>query len=151
MPCNLAVTITKAVTAPEHLQALLTPEIVKTLVESFVRSHEIFQAYSNAQVRITTGTKAIDILLDWRHRITIYPNRQGVWQVQTLFQRGEEKLSQTVTELFTTLLAKGADRLYAKKVKGVLSSFGKVAESQAKVKDGEQTVDVTLLKFEINV
>jgi hypothetical protein len=153
MPCNLAVTITKATTAPEHLQKLLTPAVVKALVEPFVKAHEIFRGYDYQNVHLyerTNHPNMVEIYLSWGRRIELQ-QINGVWTVYGRFPRTEEAKLAQMAELLEQLLARGADRLYARQVKQALSAFGKVAESQARVKDGEQTVDVTLLKFEIDV
>ena len=148
MPCNLAVSITKAAVLPEHLQKLLTAPVIKVLVESFIKTHEVFKAYPNASVRVVKDN-LVELVLDWGHRITIYRNFQGVWQVNGDFQRYERRLGEQITDLLSTLLTKGADRMYARQIKNALQTFGKVEESQAKVKQGTETLDVTLLTFEI--
>ncbi|MGH2505869.1 MAG: hypothetical protein ACRDHZ_00380, partial [Ktedonobacteraceae bacterium] len=148
MPCNLAVSITKATTAPEHLQKLLTSEVVKAVVESFVKTHEIFKGYQYQNVRLYERMGMVEIYLGFGHRLEL---RQvnGVWTASGRFPRGEEAKLENMTSLLSVLLSKGADRLYARQVKAALQQFGQVNESQAKVNDGEEMMNVTLLQFEV--
>ncbi|MEO9030631.1 MAG: hypothetical protein ABI413_17625, partial [Ktedonobacteraceae bacterium] len=113
MPCNLAVTITKGVTAPEHLQKLLTPAVVQALVESFVKTHEIFKGYQYQNVRLFERMDMVEIYLSFGHRLEL---RQinGVWTMNGRFPRNEGASLENMTSLLTTLLNKGADRLYAR-------------------------------------
>ena len=142
MPCNLAVTITKAVVAPEHLLKLLTPKVVEALVDGFVRQHVSFQKYSPLRVRASRG--GITIWLGYGRQISIVGH-----QVSASFPRGEERKGEELAQLISTLLAKGADRLFAQQVKRSLQQVGRVQESQRSVNDGEQVVPVTMFKVEM--
>jgi len=143
MPCNLAVTITKAVVAPEHLLKLLTPQVVEALVDGFVRQHPTFVQY--ASVRVMTAPRGVvTIWLGYNKQMTIVDG-----QVSARFPRGEEANGEMCAQLISTLLAKGADRLFAQQVKKSLQQLGTVQEQQTKVKDGDQVIPVTMFKLEI--
>jgi hypothetical protein len=143
MPCNLAVTIQKAAVNNKELAALLTPQVVKTLVESFVQQHEAFKPYQ--PIRLTArGGMVYANLGDYTRSFSIIGT-----EVYVNFPRTEKEKGEEIAQLLTTLLSRGADRLFAEKVKKSLQKFGKVQASQATVKDGTQVVPVTMLKFEV--
>ncbi len=142
MPCNLAVTITKAVVAPEHLLKLLTPQVVEALVDGFVHQHPMFVQY--ASVRVTASRGVVTIWLGYNKQITIIDG-----QVSARFPRGNAAKGEELAQLISTLLAKGADRLFAQQVKKSLQQLGTVQEQQTKVQDGNQVIPVTMFKLEI--
>ncbi len=63
MPCNLAVSITKAAVQDEQLTKLLTPEIVKTLLETFIGQHPDHQGQKpHASIRKQNGEVSLYII-----------------------------------------------------------------------------------------
>lgn len=166
MPCNLAVTITKAGVAPQELQALLTTETVATVVEAFITTHPKFtEAKATITGRNGFGGGIITVSLmrtagspGQIKRLNIGTATTQAWMgvtpggVQAVFQRDQDKAyMDELAELLQELVSRTADTLYAKKVKALLETIVEdaVEETQQVVKTGKQEMAVTMLKFEL--
>lgn len=165
MPCNLAVTITKAGVSQKELQALLAPDIVATVVESFINNHPKFV---EAGAKVTSrgqfgGIIEVSLMRNAVSRMTTSRLNIGTmstqnWMgvspggVQAVFQRNQDKASMDeLAGLLQELVSRTADTLYAKKVKALLETIAEdeVEETQQVVKAGNQQMAVTMLKFEL--
>lgn len=160
MPCNLAVTITKAGVSQKELQALLTPDVVATVVEAFIKTHPKFTKAKIAG-RNGFGGGIITVSLNagvLGQRINIGTANTQAWMgltpggVQAVFQRAQDKAyMDELAELLRELVSRTADTLYAKKVKALLETIAEdeVEETQQTVKAGPVEMAVTMLKFEL--
>jgi hypothetical protein len=142
MPCNLAVSITKAAVTEERLLALLTPEAVQPVVEAYLRQPGVLKPGESFNVnrqgnRLMIMVGSLRLFIE-RGRVSTYAT-QGYNDV-----RGEELVS-----ALSNLLALAADALFAQQVKAALAPFGKVAQQQVMVDNGgvTQAATVLTLKF----
>jgi hypothetical protein len=144
MPCNLAVTITKVVVAPEHLRTLLTPEVIQSLVQAFVAQHPAFTSYQPVRVSVLGSTVLVRL-----GRMDRYVSLTAE-QVTANFPRYEQEQAPAIVELFTQLLAKGADKLFATQVRTALAKdFGQVSQTSTTVSNQGQKQNVTLFSFDV--
>jgi hypothetical protein len=143
MPCNLAVTITKAVVAPEHLLALLTPEVIGQLITAFTSQSPEFQQYQ--PIRITTYGDTVNVILGRLDRRFLITHNQ----VTSNFPRYEQTQADTLAQLLSNLLSRGADRLFAAQVRKALTEkYGDVKQTSETVSNQGQPQRVTLFSFE---
>jgi hypothetical protein len=144
MPCNLAVTITKAVVAPEHLRALLTPEVIASLGESIVEKHPAFASYQPVRFRVYNETVIVRLgRMD--RTVTLTAS-----QINANFPRFEQEQAPAIVELLSTLLSRGADKLFATQVRAALAEkYGPVQQASSTVMNQGQKQNVTLLSFEV--
>ena len=140
MPCNLAISITKAAVSNEQLLKLLTPELISQAVKSFLSRHETYQH------------QRYD---DWQYRnsLIIY-----VGECTVTFTDGEVKvegpewstaLVNALSADMTTLLSRLADYLFAQQVQQALASLGQVASQTVNVDDQGVTRQATVLSFNL--
>ena len=132
MTCNLAVSITKASITNQHLQALLTQDIVNQIVTVYLAQH-----YLSYQIELLPGKRSVFLLKDRNPRgtsftVTIGTNRQvtvraDAWDYST---RGDQQKATDLTNQIAELLSRAADSLFARQVQIALSGLG-----------GYQTVD----------
>ena len=144
MPCNLAVTITKAVVAPEHLRKLLTPQVIQSLVQAFVAQHPAFTSYQPVRVSVLGSTVIVRLgRMDRSVSLTAE-------QVTANFPRYEQEQAPAIVELLTQLLAKGADKLFATQVRTALAKdFGQVQQTSTTISNQGQKQNVTLFSFDV--
>ncbi len=144
MPCKWAITITKAVVAPEHLRSLLTPEVILSLVQSVVEQHPAFASYQPVRCSVYNGTVIVQLgRLD--RSVTLTAS-----QVNANFPRAEQEQAPAIVELLSTLLARGADKLFATQVRAALAEkYGQVQQTSSTVMNQGQKQNVTLLSFEV--
>ena len=143
MPCNLAVTITKAVVAPEHLRKLLTPEVIQSLVQAFVAQHPAFADYQPVHVSLLGRT--VLVRLGRGRSVTLTAE-----QITANFPRYEQEQVPAIVELLTQLLAKGADKVFATQVRTALTKdFGQVSQTSTTVSNQGQKQNVTLFSFDV--
>src|SRR5436309_405092 len=114
MPCNLAVSITKAAVLPEYLASLLTPEVVEQVVMAYLKQHQTYKTYQPIRSRIA-GESVIFHLSSLAYRITITGGN-----VVINFPRYALQEADILAEELTTLLAKGAAKLFADQLQATL-------------------------------
>jgi hypothetical protein len=129
MPCNLAVTITKAAITSEQLRSLLTPDIVTQMLTTYFQSQgyelradsfhdeqagtyfSITRQYGRVQCRVS-GFFGIDIFVE-HGQVTVNGTH--------LSQQGQ--VDDLLTQV-STLLVQAADLLFARQVQTALQSLG---------------------------
>ncbi|NNJ13616.1 hypothetical protein EKD04_025145 [Chloroflexales bacterium ZM16-3] len=142
MPCNLAVSITKAAVSEERLRALLTPEAVRPVIEAYLRQPGVVGAGERVHVQRQGDGLAVRV---GSLTLTI---RDG--QVQTRASRGyNDTRAQELTDALSALLALAADALFAQQVRAALATFGPVAAQQVTVDNGGVTQAATVLTLHI--
>ncbi len=144
MPCNLAVTITKAAVMPEHLQALLTPEIIEQIVTTYLSSHNEYKTCQPLRSRIIGETVRF-YLGSLAYRITITGS-----QVALNFPPNEQYRAETLGTQLTQLLTRGADRLFASQVQQSLTAKFRNVQAQTATVDNQGTPQkVTVFTLEM--
>ena len=145
MPCNLAVTITKALVLPEQLQQLLIPEIVTRVITAYIEQHR--EEYGSfGPLRTTTRDGIVTCYigrLDYRIMIA---NGQVSVNFPPYKQTQAEKLSEELSQL----LSRAADQLFASQVQQSLKAkFGRVRTNTATVDNQGTPQQVTVFSLEI--
>lgn len=135
MPCNLAVSITKAAVTEAHLMALLTPEVILPLIEAYLRLPGVLHA---ERVTLQRQGDAITVTVG-RVTMTI---REG--RVETQATRGDVR-AQELTDGISALVAGIADALFAQQIRAALTPFGTVAAEQVTVDNDGVSQVVTML------
>ncbi|NNJ13396.1 hypothetical protein EKD04_024015 [Chloroflexales bacterium ZM16-3] len=142
MPCNLAVSITKAAVTEERLRALLTPEAVQPVIAAYLRQPGVVGAGERVIVQrqgdglaVTVGSLTLTI---------------SGGQVQTRATRGTNATrAQELADALSDLLALAADTRFAQQVRAALATFGTVAAQQVTVDNGGVTQAATVLTLHI--
>ena len=143
MPCNLAVTITKATVLPEHLQSLLTPAVVKTLVPAFLQQHPEYNSAGHISAW-NQGDTVVFSVGDFT--ITVSKDTQVTVNTIRLRREAANKLAEQIT----TLLSIGADRMFVNQVQQVLTAkFGAVYSQTATVDNQGTQERVSVFMLEI--
>lgn len=144
MPCNLAVTITKAAVTNEQLTKLLTPEIVKTLLETFIGQHPDHQAQTpRATIRKQNGQVSLYIsrydcfLSVINGEVTISTPRYYTEQANDLMKQ------------VALLLSKAADKLFVAQVQQALAKFGNVDAQTTTVDNAGEKQQVRVFTLEL--
>jgi hypothetical protein len=140
MPCNLAVSITKAAVTEAHLRAILTPEVILPLIEAYLRLPGVLHA---ERVTLQRQGDAIVVTVG-RVTMTI---REG--RVETQATRGYDVRAQELTDGISTLVAGIADELFAQQVRAALAPLGTVAAQQVTVDNDGFSQVVTMLMLHI--
>lgn len=137
MPCNLAVTITKAAVEQEHLNKLLTPQVVEQALRAFLTARD-----RNATVRVNYGTvyasTGYNSVSVFRGRVSVSNGNRDT--------RGAEKLAAETQQLLAAL----ADTLFAQQVQSALQGSGaRVASQQVVVDNAGRRQVATVLSFNL--
>ena len=135
MPCNLAVSITKAAVSEAHLRAILTPEVILPLIEAYLRLPGVLHA---ERVTLQRQGDAIVVTVG-RVTMTI---REG--RVETQATRGDVRAKE-LTDGISALVAGIADALFAQQIRAALTPFGTVAAEQVTVDNDGVSQVVTML------
>ena len=144
MPCNLAVTITKAAVLPDHLVALLTPEVIEQVVTAYLQHHPVFKDYLPLRSK-TIGNVVTFFVSNLAYRITITGNQIAI----NFPPYAQDKATKLSGEL-VTLLSKTSDRLFARQVqKSLAAKFGNVQQQTAKVDNEGEQQTVTVFTLEV--
>lgn len=143
MPCNLAVTITKGVVAPDHLKKLLTPQIIQQLVTAFCNEHPDFKQHQ--PIRTSSSSDGVVLYVGRLDRRLIITNDQ----VKANFPRYAQEEGERLATLLTHLLAKGADKLFAAQVQKALATFGGVQAQTATVDNEGEKQQVRVFTLEV--
>jgi len=122
MPCNLAVTITKAAVSQAQLVALLTPEVVQAVVEAYLRQPGVLAPGETAAVQRSGPTITITIQVGGGRRIAM-AIADGVVQATT---RTSDQRAQELVDALSPLLARAADARFAQQVQAALARLGPV-------------------------
>ena len=126
MACNLAVSITKAAVTDEKMRALLAPEKVQPVVESYLRQPGVLKQGESFEASRNGDTITIRVAGLW-----IYISNGRVRTSATAGYndvRGRE-----LVDALSNLLALTADALFAQQVKAALTPLGKVKQQQVTV------------------
>jgi len=142
MPCNLAVSITKAAVTEEKLLALLVPEVVLPVVQSYLSQPGVLTADERANVgqqgaRLLVYVGSLVLYVEGG-RVSTYAT-EGYNEV-----RGNELVA-----ALSNLLALAADALFAQQVKAALARFGKVGQQQVMVDNGGVTQAAMVLTVKL--
>lgn len=130
MPCNLAMTITKAAVSEDRLRALLTADVVTTLLTSYLQEKHIalipdsFRAthpgpYASLQAR-EDGSVQCRIGGYYGMDIFVQAGQVTVTGTTTTQQPDVDQMLQEVTHL----LAQATDALFARQVQMALTALG---------------------------
>ena len=142
MPCNLAVTITKAAVTNEQLQKLLTPEVVKTLLESYISKHPNHKGQTpHAFIR---GDEVSLPILRYDCRVII---KNGQVRISTPRRNVEE--AEALSGELAQLLSLAADKLFAGQVQKALASMGKVSGQTVTVDNQGQKQQARVFTLEV--
>lgn len=126
MPCNLAVSITKAAVTDEKLRALLTPAQVQTVIEAYLRQPGVLKGRERSTVTVIGDSIRVQVGALW---IEIRGGR-----VSTTATEGfNDVRGQELVDALSNLLALTADALFAQQVKAALAPLGKVKQQQVSV------------------
>ena len=141
MPCNLAVSITKAAVIEAHLVALLTPEAILPLIEAYLRQPGVGVAGERRSVErqgdamvVTVGNVTMTI-------------REGRGETQAT--QGYDGRAKELTDGISALVAGIADALFAQQIRAALAPFGTVAAQQVTVDNDGVSQVVTMLTMTI--
>ncbi len=146
MPCNLAVTITKAAVNAEQLQALLSLDVINQTVMAYLKVAEAYQKDAELYMR-SFLYRTTNSMLIYLGNYTITIKQGGLVTVEGL--RGEEAENERLRDTIATFLAQVADKLFAAKVQQSLVKLGRVKSKDATVRDEGTTVNVTMFSLEI--
>jgi len=146
MPCDLAVTIQKAVIKEEQIQALMTPEVLEKAVVAYLKGHESYKMFQ--PVCYAYGN-TVDIFLlngnspDYRVSVTAAG-------VNVRLPRGMEAEAELLSSQLVKLLAAVGNKLLASHVRRTLKGqFGDVNQESATVDNQGQSQQVVKLSFEV--
>lgn len=131
MPCNLAITITKAAVSEERLRALLTPEVVTSLLASYLQASgyaivpESFQqqqpgTYASLQ---TLPDGRVQCRIGGYYGIDVFVAPAGVVTVNTTTYSQHSQADHVLADV-TQLLSQATDALFARQVQAALASLG---------------------------
>lgn len=140
MPCNLAVSITKAAVSNEQLVQLLTPEAVYEAVKTFLSRHDAYKDQlfgdwqSGSALMFYVGDCIVTIL---GAQVTVNGSEWSTQQAETL------------SADMNTLLARLADYLFAQQVQQALAGLGPVESQTMSVDDQGVTRQATV--FTLNI
>jgi hypothetical protein len=127
MPCNLAVTITKAAVTEQRLLALLTDETVERVLTAYFQEQ-------GQQAQITRTANGVQVRLNG---ITI---RVTNGQVIADSRRTRRNEMGDLTDTLSTLLARAADALFAQQVGVALQGLSGSVKAQTVNVDNDGTV-----------
>lgn len=142
MPCNLAVSITKAAVTEERLLVLLTPAAIQPVIEAYLAQPGVLRAGDTARVtrqgeRLTVAVAGLTITIEGgRVRANATAGRTDV-------------RARALVDGLSNLLSLAADALFAQQVKGALSRFGKVGQQQVVVEEAGVTQAATVLTLKL--
>ena len=140
MPCNLAISITKAAVSNEELLKLLTSEVVHEAVKNFLSRHETYKD---------------KVIGDWQSEPTVWFYVGNCIITITNGQvtvNGPQWTKEEVEALSTdmnTLLSRLADYLFAQQVQQALTGLGPVETQVVNVDDQGVTRQATVLTLTI--
>jgi hypothetical protein len=140
MPCDLAVTITKAAVTKEHLLKLLTPRVVADLLTRFLQAKDktarVMQPGSGPTVYASMGYYSISIT---RGQVTVRASN-----------RADTKAADALAKELQQLIAGLADTLFAKQVQAAMASAGAKVVAQQHVVTTEGVKQIaTVLNFDL--
>ncbi len=141
MPCNLAVTIQKAVISSDEIKKLLTNDVLERAVTAFLKPQ-----YKSIQSYRPWGSVSFILNNDYRYSIEVSAN-----EVSVQFPKGEEAASELLASQINTLLARVGDRLLAAQMSQALGQeFGKsVSQQTVNVNNRGQMQQAMKLSFEV--
>jgi hypothetical protein len=126
MPCNLAVSITKAQVVPEQMRAFLTPDLIEQIVKSYLA-----EQYPQLVIkRVWTGydTTWLDMAYDGGTLSIAYNRTDAEVRVRLAGRgytsRGDYQFGEQLTEEISELLARAGDALFARQVQSLLMGLG---------------------------
>lgn len=118
MPCNLAVTITKAAVKSEHLLNLLKTEAIQPVVEAYLRDRFPAQAlYSSVD------GNSLEIWVE-PYTITITTGTVQVSVSSAAMQANTTQLAEELQQLLAVL----ADELFAAQLGNLFAEYGATAQ-----------------------
>lgn len=142
MPCNLAVSITKAAVTEAKLLALLTPEKVQPVVEAYLRQPGVLKQGERVELSNGGGTMFIRV---GSLSLQIQAGRVSTYATQGYNDmRGRE-----LVDALSNLLALTANALFAQQVKAALAPLGKVKQQQVSVENDGVTQAAMVLTLNI--
>lgn len=132
MPCNLAVSITKAAIPNEQLLGLLTPAVVEQVVRAFLGDRLTDLVGQDYGYQHGTSRKVQLQSVNYWGQL----GAEGIsfrihdGQIDVQAPRGGELRAQEVSDELTQLLARTADQLFAIQVGTALAELGGDLETQ---------------------
>jgi hypothetical protein len=138
MPCNLAVSITKAAVTEEHLLALLTPAVVQPVVVAYLRQPGVLTA--GERVGVTTPGARVVVTVG---ALTFHIDGGRVSTVATA--GATDARGRALVDALSALLALAADTLFAQQVRVALAAFGRVSQQSVTVDNGGVPQAATVL------
>jgi hypothetical protein len=139
MPCNLAVSITKASVTEEKLLALLTPDAVRPVVQSYLSQPGVLKPNEAATVAVQGSRVVVAV---GSLQLVVSGGR-----VTTTATAGyDDTRGRELVDALSTLLALAADALFAQQVRAALSGLGRqVTQQQVTVDNAGVTQAATVL------
>jgi hypothetical protein len=141
MPCNLAVSITKAAVTDERLRALLTPEAIGNVVLTYLQRNF---ASSRSSLLLARGNVLSYSVGDLT--LTIADGRVDVDGSQ-----GQVALAEKLATDVTGLLAAAGDRLFQGQVQQALRSVTTRAQSVDVTLEEENTARAAVFHVNVNL
>ena len=141
MPCNLAVSITKAAVNDEQLKQLLTTQVIHQVVKNFLSANEAYkgQLYGDWE----SSTSSVFYIGDCT--LTVFNGGQ----VSVDASRWSRERAQTLNADIAKLLVRLADHLFAQQVQQALAGLGPVQVQTVDVDDQGITRQATVLTLNL--
>jgi hypothetical protein len=138
MPCNLAVSITKAAVTEDRLLALLTPAVVQPIIVAYLRQPGVLTA--GERVTVTTPGARVVVTVG---ALTFHIDGGRVSTVAT--EGATDARGRELVDALSALLALAADARFAQQVRTALAAFGRVSQQSVTVDNGGVTQAATVL------
>ena len=160
MPCNLAVSITKAAVTDEHLNELLVPDVLERLARAYLESEGYAASeslsYPNAGEFSLSRMYGNEIILTVcpAKQDRAYPERFSLFlvggRVTGRGQRGPLAAQMdAMVAAFEQLLRETANSLLAQEIADALAVFGAVQQQQVSVDEGGQIKMATVVTLNL--
>ena len=143
MPCNLAVSITKAAIADKQLLELLTPEVIKTLITTFLENDAALTSYRPIRASVL-GNRLVVYIGRIDFKVFVENGQVTIYAPRSLRAKAQQ-----LTESLSTLLTKGAEKLFDEKMLKTLQGLGKTAVRHVEVDSQGTNVPATLFTLEL--
>jgi hypothetical protein len=145
MPCNLAVSITKAAVQDQKLKALLTPDIVKTLIETYIANREgLKQPQPNASISKRSGTVSLYI-----QELNCFLTVRNGRVIMDSVERWHEAEANQLAEDIAQLLQQAALKLFDLKITATLKKLGTVSSKSVDVNTQGQKTQATMFTLDM--
>lgn len=165
MPCNAAITITKAAVSADRLAGLLTPEVTSTLLTAHLEGLGLEQrtaASFSDHAMSQDYARPLPFFAVRQNQAGAYPRQGattarigGYYGVDIIVEAGkvrvnctnpaQQQYAEQIAEQISTLMGAAADMLFAQQVEATMARMGAVERQEVMVEDQGQQRTATVL------